>query len=507
MSDIEILPVDDPFNIEMISHVRPPEWKNPTPDGKYNLVIIGAGSAGLVATSGASQIGAKVAIIEKSFLGGDCLVTGCVPSKAIIGSAHVAAAVRDAAEYGVVVPDGVTTDFSQVMRRLRGVRASIGPHDSAKRFADMGADVYFGTGKFIGPNKIEVAGQVLEFDKALIATGSSARHLPIPGLADTGYITNESVFNLQTQPKSLAVIGAGPIGSELSQSFQRLGTQVTLIDLSDHILAREDADAAALVQKSLLKDGVQLVLGAKTESVEAVDGGKRINYDQNGQKGSVVVDEILLAVGRQPNVNGLGLENVGVEFDKRGVKVDDNLRTTNPDIFAAGDVAVPYQFTHVAGHSGAIVVQNALLPLPKRKFSSLIIPWATFTDPEVAHVGMYPRDAAEKGVEIDTYQVDMDHVDRALTEGDTSGFIKVHTKKGTGTIVGATIVGATAGEMISEITMAMKHKINLGSLSSVIHPYPTQAEAINKVANEYNKTRLGSRVKGILSWWMARSRR
>ena len=507
MSEIQVLPVDDPFNIEMVKNARPADWVNPTPDGKYNLVIVGAGSAGLVAASGAAGLGAKVAIIEKNFLGGDCLVTGCVPSKAFIRSGHVAAQVRDAAAYGVVVPDGVETDFGQVMSRLRGVRADLSPHDSARRFTSLGVDVYFGGGRFIDDQTIEVGGQRLQFDKALISTGSSTGVIPIPGLADVGYLTNETVFNLTEQPKHLAVIGGGPIGCELAQSFQRLGTQVTLIDIADHVLPREDDDAAELVQNSLVKDGVKLLLGVKTERIESLNGKKCLHYERDGVAGQLFVDEILLAVGRRPNVTGLGLEEVGVAYDKKGIQVDDQLRTTNKKIFAAGDVASKYQFTHVAGHSGVIVVQNALLPLPKRKFSNLIIPWVTYTSPEVAHVGLYPREAAEKNVEIDTYKVEMSKIDRAITEGEIEGFVKVHVKKGSGKILGATIVSTHAGEMISEITMAMKHKISLGSLSSVIHPYPTEAEAINKVANEYNKTRFTPRLQSIVRWWLKRGRK
>lgn len=505
---VEILPADNRFNRKLIENVRPADWVNPTPTGKYNLVVIGGGSAGLVAASGAAGLGAKVALIEKGFLGGDCLNYGCVPSKGIIRSAKAAHAIHDAANFGVHVPEGTTIDFNAAMNQARKARADIAPHDSARRYTDLGVDVFLGTAEFTGRSTIQMGDVTLEFSKALIATGSHPAHIPIPGLAETGYLTNETVFNLTEQPKSLAVIGAGPIGSELSQSFQRLGTQVTLIDLSPHILSREDPDAADVVQKQLVKDGIQLLTGVRTQSVSKSDSGlKVIVFEKDGQTEQVEVEEILLAVGRRPNVDGLGLEKAGVEFTKRGVVVNDMLQTTNPNIFAAGDVASKYQFTHVAGHSGAIVVQNALFPFPKRKFSDLIIPWVTYTAPEVAHVGMYEKDAAEAGIEIDTYSASMVAVDRAVTEGKTNGFIKVHTAKGSGKILGATIVGPEAGELINEITLAMKHKLPLGAFSSVIHPYPTKAEIITKVANEYNKTRLTPRIKGWLSWWMERARR
>ncbi|MEM9775596.1 MAG: FAD-dependent oxidoreductase, partial [Chloroflexota bacterium] len=264
---IEVLPIEDQYNQKLIENVHPTDWVNPTPDGKYNLVVIGAGSAGLVAASGTAQLGGKVAIIEKGLMGGDCLNYGCVPSKGIIRAAKAAASVSHAGQFGINVPDGVTVDFNTAMGHVRKVRSDIAPHDSAKRYTDMGADVYFGAAEFTGPNTVEVGGQTLEFSKALIATGSHAAHIPIPGLAETGYLTNESVFNLTEQPESLAVIGAGPIGSELTQSFQRLGTQVSLIDLADHILPREDADAAEIVQNQLVEDGVELILGVRTESV------------------------------------------------------------------------------------------------------------------------------------------------------------------------------------------------------------------------------------------------
>ncbi|MFK7801801.1 MAG: mercuric reductase, partial [Anaerolineae bacterium] len=445
---IEILPVDNKYNQKLIANVHPTDWVNPKPDGKYNLVVIGGGSAGLVAASGSAALGAKVAVIEKGYLGGDCLNYGCVPSKGLIRAAKAAAGVHEAGRFGVQVPEGVTVDFNTAMNHVRKVRSDIAPHDSAKRYTDLGVDVYLGAARFTGPNTVEVDGMTLEFNKAMIATGSHPAVIPIPGLAETGFLTNETIFNLTEQPESLAVIGGGPIGSELSQAMQRLGTQVYLIDLADHILSREDEDAAAIVQDALVADGVQLLTGVKTKSIAKGDNGKKvITYEKDGTEYAVEVSEILLAVGRRPNVEGLGLETAGVQFDKRGIEVNDQLQTTNSNIFAAGDVAVKYQFTHVAGHSGAIVVQNALFPFPKRKFSDLIIPWVTYTEPEIAHVGLYPNQAAEDGIEIDTYKASMASVDRAVTEGETSGFIKVHTAKGSGKILGATIVGTHAGEL------------------------------------------------------------
>ena len=390
MDFIEHLP-DHPLNETLIEHAAPRDWVNPTPQDDYHLVVIGGGSAGLVATSAAAQLGARVALIEKGVLGGDCLNVGCVPSKAIIRAGKVAADMKKGAKFGVSVPaDQITVDFAKVMEHVWSARAHIAPHDSAKRFTDLGADVFFGTGTFIDGNTIDVDGQKLKFRKALIATGSGPRHIPIPGLADVGYLTNESLWNVTTQPESLAVIGAGPIGAELAQSFQRLGTQVTLIDLAPQILIREDRDAADIVQNALVSDGVNLCLGASTKQVSARDGKKVLEIEQGGETKQIVVDDILLAVGRAPNINGLNLEAAGVEYTKKGVTVDDTLRTTNKNVYAAGDVAMKYQFTHAAGHAAGIVIQNALFPNPKKlKVSDLIMPWATYTDPEVAHVGLY----------------------------------------------------------------------------------------------------------------------
>ena len=505
MSYIDEFP-SHPHNDTLINYAAPRDWQNPTPTERYNLVIIGGGSAGLVAASGAAQLGAKVALVEKNILGGDCLNVGCVPSKALIHAAKTMGTIRKGHQHGITVGD-VKVDFGKVMEHVWQSRAAIAPHDSAERFQKMGVDVYFGTAKFTDTHCIDVDGVKLEFKKALIATGSRPLEIPIPGLADTGFITNETIWNLTELPASLAVIGGGPIGAELAQSFQRLGTDVTLIDLAPHILPREDADAAEVVQQALIEDGVTLALGAKTELVYADGNMKKLDVIVDGEKRTIAVEEILLAVGRTPNVDKLNLEVAGVEYTRRGLTVNDYLQTSNPDIYGAGDVASKYQFTHVAGHSAAIVIQNALfsdfIPLaPKRKISDLIIPWATYTEPEIAHVGMYAADAEAQGIEVTTYRAEMSGNDRAIADAELDGFVKIHTKKGTDKILGATIVGAGASEMLNEITVAMKYDLGLGKLMSVIHPYPTKAEAIFKAASEYSKTRLSPTVSSITNRWM-----
>ena len=484
----------------------PRGWQNPTPSGKYNLVVIGGGSAGLVAVVGAAGLGAKVALVEKSLLGGDCLNAGCVPSKAVIRSAKAIGDIRRAESVGVHVPDGVSADFAAIMERMRRIRAELSHHDSVQRFTDLGADVYLGGGRFTGPNTIEVAGQTLEFSKALIATGSRPAEIPLPGLAECGYLTNETLFSLTVLPPRLAVIGTGPIGSEMGQAFRRFGSEVTMFDFVPRLMAREDADAAQILQDVFLREGIRLALGSTIERIERTPTGKRIVYTQDGERREVEVDEILLAVGRTPNIDSLNLEAAGIDFHAKGVTVNDKLQTTNPNVYAAGDVALKYQFTHTADATARIVLQNALFPVTNRKASDLIVPWTTYTDPEIAHVGMYPAGAEEQGIAVDTFVQPIAETDRGRTDGDDEGFIKIHVKKGSDRILGATIVARHAGEIISEITVAMESGMGLKKLATVIHPYPTQAEGIRKVGDLYNRTRLTPTVSRVLNWWMARTR-
>ena len=494
---VQLQPFDE-HNQKLESNVHPPKWSNPQPQSEYHLVVIGAGTAGLVTAAGAAGLGARVAIIERELMGGDCLNVGCVPSKGVIGAARVAATVRDAAPFGVNVPAGAAVDFDKAMARMRKKRADISPADSAQRFADLGIDVFFGQGSFEDDGTVSVttsSGDVtkLKYKKAVIASGARAAAPPIKGLEMIEYLTNENLFSLTELPKRFGIVGSGPIGSEMAQSFARFGSEVFLFERFNHILSREDADAADIVQKQLVKDGVNLVLNA--EDMELASAGDEISVKvvQNGVANEVIVDQLLIAVGRAPNIDGLNLEKVNVKYHKRGVEVNDNMQTTNPQIYAAGDICSKYQFTHAADFQARIVIQNALFavgPFGKKKASDLIIPWATYTSPEIAHVGMYPNDAKEAGVEIDTYVQQLEHVDRAILEGTDEGFVKIHTKKGTDKIVGATIVAENAGDLISEITVAMKNKVGLAGIGATIHPYPTQAEAIRKLGDQYNKTKL-----------------
>ncbi len=506
LSTIVPLQPYDSHNQKLEANVHPPGWVNPTPTGRYNLVVIGAGTAGLVTSAVAAGLGGKVALIERELMGGDCLNVGCVPSKGIISPARIAATVRDAGRFGIEVPEGWQVNFRAVMERMRNLRASISPNDSAARFRDLGVDVYLGSAKFTCKDSIEVAGQELKFKRAVIATGGRAAKLPIPGFDEIKPLTNESIFSLTELPRRLTVIGGGPIGTEMAQTFGRFGSQVTQIEQGSHILAREEEDAVLIVQKAMAADGVRFVFNAEVKRFEMRGQEKVTYFEIDGREQEVVADEILIGIGRTPNVDNLGLETVGVQFDlQKGVEVNDYLQTTNPRIYAAGDVASKYKFTHAADFMARNVIQNALFR-GRKKVSSLVIPWCTYTSPELAHVGLNPKEAERQGIEIDTYTQELAEVDRAILEGTTEGFVRVHVGKGTDKIVGATIVAENAGDMIGEISLAMTHNLGLKKIGSAIHPYPTQAEAIRKLGDQYSRTRLTPFIQKLFRWWLAWTR-
>ena len=500
----EVSPLDE-YNQELLARVRPADWANPEPAPVYNLVVIGAGTAGLVSAAGAAGLGARVALVERHLMGGDCLNYGCVPSKAVIRSARLGAEIRRASVLGVQVPSGVEVDFPAVMARMRLLRAGISQNDSAQRFRDLGVDVFLGQARFTGRNTIEVDGKTLRFKKAVIATGGRAVRPAIPGLAEAGYLTNESVFSLTERPRRLLVMGGGPIGCEFAQAMQRLGCQVTLLHKYDRLMNREDPDAAGIVQKIFLREGITLILNARPTRVVRTETGKAVHYEDDGQGGVALVDEILVGAGRAPNVEGLNLEAAGVNYEGgkgRGVLVNDRLQTSNPNIYAAGDICLPYQFTHLADASARLVIQNALF-FGGRKFSKLTIPWCTYTDPEVAHVGLSEQEAEKRRIAYQVFKKPLKEVDRAILDGEEEGFVKILVKKGSDEIIGATLVASHAGEMISEVTCAMVGKVGLGALAGVIHPYPTQAEAIRATGDLYNRTRLTPLVKKLFTRFLA----
>jgi pyruvate/2-oxoglutarate dehydrogenase complex dihydrolipoamide dehydrogenase (E3) component len=501
------VPPMDEYNQKLVSYLHPPDWVNPQPASSYNLVVIGAGPAGLIVAAGAAGLGAKVALIEKHLMGGDCLNVGCVPSKALIRSARAVGDIWNASKFGVNVSNTPEVDFAAVMERLRRIRAGISDVDSVQRYQhELGVDVFLGEGSFSSNNTIEVAGKTLHFKKAVIATGARALEPQISGLHKVGYLTNETVFNLTEKPERLAVIGGGPIGCELAQVFRRLGSEVVLLHKNPHILDREDADAVQIVEQNFLREGIQLVLQSTIIQVQQTDAGKVIHYESQGKVNSIIVDEILVGSGRVPNVEGLNLEAIGVKYNqKHGVFVNDRLQTTNPRIYAAGDICMNWKFTHAADFAARIVIQNTLF-FGGKKLSTLTMPWCTYTDPEIAHVGMYEHEAEAKGMDLDTFLIPFGKVDRAILDGEEEGFVKIHVKKGSDKILGATIVARHAGDMISEITLAMVNNIGLGKIASVIHPYPTQAEAIRKAGDAYNRTRLTPFVKNLFNKWLAWTR-
>ena len=509
MASVIKMEPQDEWNRLLIDNVHPPTWQNPTPNGRYNLVVLGAGTGGLITALVASSLGARVALIERHLMGGDCLNVGCVPSKALIRGAQIVHEAREARQFGMPASDTDLGDFGEVMRRMREIRARISKEDSAERYSEeFGIDIYLGEASFAGEGHIKVGDQVLEYKKAVIATGARAVAPPIEGLADAGYLDNETVFSLTERPRRIAVIGAGPIGCELAQSFQRLGSEVHILERMDQVLTREDPDAARIVQNELVKEGVEMIFECAINRIER-RGDERVIYLTCPAKGTreLIVDEILVGAGRAPNVENMGLEAVGVAYDvQKGVEVDDSLRTSNKRIWAVGDVCMEWKFTHAADAAAKIVVQNALFavgPLGRKKLSDLVMPWCTYTSPEIAHVGLYERDAAERSIEIDTYQVSIAEANRAVTDGQEEGLVKVHVKKGSDEIVGATVVTAHAGDLITQFTMAIQNGIGLGAFTNIIYPYPTQGEAIKRAAGAYTRTRLTPRVKRLFETWLS----
>ncbi len=505
LNTIGLSPLDE-HNARLLDNVHPKKWLDPAPKPSYNLVVIGAGAGGLVTAAGAAGVGARVALIESHLLGGDCLNVGCVPSKALLRCAKAVAAVRDAGRFGVKIKGEITVDFGHVMERMRRLRAQISPVDSAKRYSEqLGVDLFMGKGVFTGKNSIEVNGKTLIFAKAVIATGGTAAIPNIPGLADAPYLTNSTLFNLTVLPKRLGVIGAGPIGLEMAQAFQRLGSQVTVFSRSEKIMPKEDPEAAEIVKASMQKEGVFFSLKSRYKRIDG-QGGKGlvcVVLDEEGTESFLEFDALLIATGRKPSVTGLGLEQAAVEFNARnGVVVNDRLQTTNPDIYAVGDVASKYQFTHMADFMARIAIKNALF-FGRDKMSDLLPVWATYTDPEVAHVGLYERDLEQRNLPFTTFKREFRDVDRSIVDGTDSGYVKIHVVKGKDQILGATIVGQHAGDLISEVSVAMQSGMGLSQLAGVIHPYPTAAEAIRQCGDAYNRERLTPTIKGLFHSLMA----
>jgi pyruvate/2-oxoglutarate dehydrogenase complex dihydrolipoamide dehydrogenase (E3) component len=464
---------------------RPADWRNPQPRDPYHLLVIGAGPAGLVAARAAAALGARVALIEKHLLGGVSLNSGCVPSQTLIRTSRLYAEMRNAQAYGARKPDAVEVDFPLAMERMRRIRARVGRVDSALRVAAAGVDLFFGKARFVDTDAVDVDGLRLRFKKALIATGSRSLLPTIPGLDEAGYLTNETLFDLTSMPRSMLVIGGGPVGCEVAQALCRFGCRTVIAHAEPLFLPKEERDAAMILAEALARDGVEIHLNTTAVNVRVEGAKKLVETVNDGNVATIEVDEILTGIGRLPAVSDLNLEAAGVAFDAdKGIVVDDFLRTTNRRIFAAGDVCLEHQFTDTAEASARIVVRNALC-FGRDRLSALTIPWCTYTDPEIAHVGMYVRQARERGIPVRTFTVPMHDVDRAVADGEESGFVKIHVRDGSDEILGATVVARHAGEMINDLSLAMVAGIGLATIARVIHAYPTQAEGIKKAAMAY----------------------
>jgi len=483
----------------LLAQVHPRDWANPNAQPRYHLVVVGAGTGGLVTAAAAAGLGARVALVERDLMGGDCLNVGCVPSKAVIRSARAWRESRDGAvRFGAptAIGDG---DFGAVMARMRRLRADLSPIDGAARFRDLGIDVFLGEGRFVGPDAVEVDGQRLVFRRAVIATGARATVPLIPGLLSAPFFTNESIFTLTSRPTHLIVMGAGPIGCELAQAFARLGTRVTLLNRDVQLLPRDEADAAAIVEHAMIRDGVTIRHGTAVQRVEHNDGATHIYTATAGIDDVLTCDALLVAVGRTPNVNRLGLEQAGVAYDGRhGVTVDDRLCSSNRRIYAVGDVCSSQQFTHAADFQARLVVQNALF-FGRGKVSALVTPRVTYTSPELASVGMSERDATTNGIAVDVVTVPLHDVDRARLDDETEGYCRMVLARGTDRIVGVTLVAEHAGENIGEVALAMTAKLGLSAIGRTMHPYPTQGEVLRKAADSWRRRKLTPTVKAIFA--------
>lgn len=460
--------------------------------GVYNLVVLGAGTAGLVAAAGTASLGGRVALIERGEMGGDCLNFGCVPSKALISSARLAQRMREAEKWGLDKHEP-RFEFNRVLERMRERRAVIAPNDSQERLEKLGVDVFRGEGKFTSPHEVEVEGLRLRARNFVIATGTRPAIPTIRGIESVPYFTNETIFDeLGEHPKNLAIIGGGPIGCELGQAFRRLGSEVTIFNRGPRILAKEDPEVSAFIQEKLEAEGVRILNGREIQSA-----------------GELSASVILIASGRTPNIDGLECEAAGVKTSERGVITNAWLQTSQPHIYAAGDVAGPFHFTHMADHQARIVVRNTLVPFQflRQKVDYSAVPWCTFVDPEVARAGLNETQAREMKIEFDSVTQQFSEIDRAVVESAESGFAKILLKRGTDKILGVTIVAEQGGELIHEFILAMKHGIGLGQIAATIHVYPTLAEVARKAGDQYNKRRLTPRARKIFSWLYGRGRK
>ena len=483
-------------------------------EGVYNVVVVGAGTAGLVTAAGTAGLGGRVALVERNLMGGDCLNFGCVPSKALISSARLVQRIRESEKWGLDQSEPQFV-FEKVFERMRARRAKIAPHDSQERFESLGVDVFHGEARFVSPHEVEVNGQRLRARNFVIATGSRAVVPKIKGIDSVPYFTNETIFDeLKRKPENMIVLGGGPIGCELAQTFRRLGVDVTIFQRGDQLLPREDRDVAEFVERRLINEGVRVIKNADARSVATSETGKVALQLLDRQSGQLVeptffADALLVAAGRTPNLRSLDLKSVGIDITERGVRVNDYLQTSQRHIYAVGDVIGPFLFTHMADAQGRVAVRNILVPFQflRQKMDYSVVPWCTYVDPEVAHVGLGEKEAKGQNIDYDLFVVPLEDVDRAVVESEDAGFAKILTGKGSDKILGATIIAPHAGDLLHEFMLAMKARIGLGTIASTIHAYPTFAELARKAGDKYNKTRLTPRAKKIFTWLYKRVRK
>jgi pyruvate/2-oxoglutarate dehydrogenase complex dihydrolipoamide dehydrogenase (E3) component len=480
---------------DFLRRVRPPQWQNPQPQELYDLIVVGGGPAGLAAAEYARSQGRSVALIERDHLGGNSLNSGSIPSKAIIRAARIFAFMRDDVEYGTRGSNPPLIDFADVMARMRRIRTRIAEYHSAERLSARGVDVFFCSARFEGPNTVSAGEARLSFKKAVIATGARPQSSDIPGLEKIGYLTSDSIFGLSELPRRLGVIGGGPLGCELAQAFCRLGSRVTIVQNEPKFLPQEERDAAELLSMSMSRDGVETRLNTTVVGARMESGEKLLDTVNDDFKCSIAVDEVLLSIGRVPNVEDLGLESAGIDFDTgRGIDVDEFLRTSNADVYAAGDVSSSNPYTNIAEASARLAVQNAFGAKMQRQ-SRLTIPWCTYCDPEIAHIGMHLREARRQSIPVKCFTVMMQDVDRAITDEQDDGFVKIYVREGTDSILGASIVASRASELINEMSVIMSAGIGMRELATILHTYPAQSDAIRLAAVAYMNDQPVDRIR------------
>jgi pyruvate/2-oxoglutarate dehydrogenase complex dihydrolipoamide dehydrogenase (E3) component len=475
---VELLPADE-YNQRTINTGHPPNWQNP-PGGNYELIILGGGPAGETAALTAAAGGHRVAMTERFLTGGTCVNFGCTPSKALIRCARAIHEARRGADFGFQFATPPQVDFAKVMERVRRIRSRTSAGGDVRVFAGVGIDVYLGHARFTRPNAVTIDGRELLFNRAVIATGARPAAPSIEGLREGEYLTNETVFSLTELPRRLVVLGGGPMGCELAQAFRRLGSEVDLVHSRSNLLPKDEPEASELLCRQFEREGIRLHLGFR--AVQVANG--RLTVRSQSETRELEYDKLLLGIGRKANVEDLGLQAAGVQVKDGAVEADAHLRTSNPAVYAAGDVAFPEKYTHAATATARLCVANAL-DGANRPARDLVIPHCTYTDPEVATVGLTPVQAAEEGVALETHRLELAKVERAFIDGEEEGFAALYTRKGSGEIVGATLVAAHAGEMVSELTLAITSKLTMQALAETVHCYPTQAEVFQRIALEY----------------------